>query len=323
MIKYILRRIGLMIVSMFIIMTMLFVLIRLLPNPVVAVQGGMAVALQEMREAWGYYDPLMVQYGVFLKKVFTEFDWGFCTTMGTFLMPVTDFLISKLPATLYVNGLSVLISLPLGIMFGILAAVFKNKWQDQVINVFIMIFISVPAFVYAFLLQYIVGFKLGWCPLVLNSGTDYFTWPMFHSAIMPILALSFGTIAGDMRLVRAELSETLNTDYMLLARTKGLTRAQAISRHALRNSMVPLLPTFMADVIYIISGSMIIEQIFAVPGIGKTYVLAITQRDYSVFLATSMFYVVIGLVCGLVFDLSYGIIDPRIRMGGGKTNELS
>lgn len=311
-----------MIVSMFIIMTMLFVLIRLLPNPVVAVQGGMAVALQEMREAWGYYDPLMVQYGVFLKNVFTEFDWGFCTTMGTFLQPVTEFLISKLPATLYVNGFSVLFSLPLGIMFGILAAVFKNKWQDQVINVFIMIFISVPAFVYAFLLQYIVGFKLGWCPLVLNSGTDYFTWPMFHSAIMPILALSFGTIAGDMRLVRAELSETLNTDYMLLARTKGLTRGQAISRHALRNSMVPLLPTFMADVIYIISGSMIIEQIFAVPGIGKTYVLAINMRDYSVFMAISMFYVALGLVCGLVFDLSYGFIDPRIRMGGGKTNEL-
>lgn len=311
-----------MIVSMFIIMTMLFVLIRLLPNPVVAVQGGMAVALQEMREAWGYYDPLMVQYGVFLKNVFTEFDWGFCTTMGTFLQPVTEFLVSKLPATLYVNGISVLFSLPLGIMFGILAAVFKNKWQDQVINVFIMIFISVPAFVYAFLLQYIVGFKLGWCPLVLNSGTDYFSWPMFHSAIMPILALSFGTIAGDMRLVRAELSETLNTDYMLLARTKGLTRGQAISRHALRNSMVPLLPTFMADVIYIISGSMIIEQIFAVPGIGKTYVLAINMRDYSVFMAISMFYVALGLVCGLVFDLSYGFIDPRIRMGGGKTNEL-
>lgn len=207
-------------------------------------------------------------------------------------------------------------------MFGIMAAVFKNRWQDQVINVFIMIFISVPSFVYAFLLQYIVGFKLGWCPLVLNSGTDYFSWPMFHSAIMPILALSFGTIAGDMRLVRAELSETLHTDYMLLARTKGLTRGQAISRHALRNSMVPLLPTFMADVIYIISGSMIIEQIFAVPGIGKTYILSINSRDYSVFMAISMFYVALGLVCGLLFDLSYGFIDPRIRMGGGKTNEL-
>jgi oligopeptide transport system permease protein len=176
--------------------------------------------------------------------------------------------------------------------------------------------------VYAFLLQYYCGFKLGWFPLVMNGGTDYFSWSMLRSAIMPILALSFGVIAGDMRLVRAELTETLTSDYMLLARTKGLSRKQATIRHALRNSMVPLLPTFMSDVIYVISGSMIIEQIFAVPGIGKTYLLSINNRDYSVFMAISMFYVAIGLVAGLLFDLSYGFIDPRIRMGGGKNNEL-
>jgi ABC-type dipeptide/oligopeptide/nickel transport system permease component len=156
----------------------------------------------------------------------------------------------------------------------------------------------------------------------MNGGTDYFSWSMLRSAIMPILALSFGVIAGDMRLVRAELTETLTSDYMLLARTKGLSRKQATIRHALRNSMVPLLPTFMSDVIYVISGSMIIEQIFAVPGIGKTYLLSINNRDYSVFMAISMFYVAIGLVAGLLFDLSYGFIDPRIRMGGGKNNEL-
>jgi oligopeptide transport system permease protein len=213
-------------------------------------------------------------------------------------------------------------SLPIGVLFGILAAVFKNKWQDQVINVFIMVFISVPSFVYAFLLQYIIGFKLGWAPLVMNSGNDYFSWEMLHSSILPILALSFGVIAGDMRLVRAELSETLTSEYMLFARTKGLTRKQATIRHALRNSLVPLMPTFMSDVLSIISGSLIIEQIFAVPGIGKTYLLSISNKDYSVFMAISMFYVVIGLVSGILFDLSYGFIDPRIRMGGDKTNEL-
>jgi ABC-type dipeptide/oligopeptide/nickel transport system permease component len=322
MAKYICKRILLMIVSAFIIMTMLFVLIRMLPNPVVAVQGGMDQALREMREAWGYNEPLLVQYGIFLKKVFTQWDWGFCTTIGTFLTPVTSYLASKLPPTIYVNVIALVFSLPLGIGFGILAAVFKNKWQDQVINVFIMLFISVPSFVYAFVLQYVVGFKLGWAPLVLDSGTDYFSWSMLHSAVMPILALSFSIIAGDMRLVRAELTETLTSEYMLLARTKGLTKRQATVRHALRNSMVPLLPTFMADVIYVISGSLIIEQIFAVPGIGKTYLLSINNRDYSVFMAISMFYVVIGLIAGLLFDLSYGIIDPRIRMGGGKNNEL-
>lgn len=323
MFKYVLKRIGLMIVSLFIIMTMLFVLVKLLPNPIVVQQGGFAEQTKMMYESWGYFEPIPVQYAIFLKNVFTSWDWGFCTKVGTYLQPVTEYIAGKLPATLYVNVSSLIFSLPLGVIFGMLAAIFKNKWQDQVINVFIMLFISVPSFVYAFLLQYIVGFKLGWAPLIMDSGTDYFTWTMFHSSIMPILALSFSTIAGNMRLVRAELTETLMTDYMLLARTKGLTRKQATFRHAFRNSMVPLMPTFMANVIYVISGSMIIEQIFSVPGIGKTYLVSISLRDYSVFMAISMFYVVIGLAAGIIFDLSYGFIDPRIRMGGGKNNELS
>lgn len=311
-----------MLISGFIIMTMLFVLIRLLPNQIHAVQGGYDQAVRDMRAAWGYDEPLMVQYGIFLKKVFTQWDWGFCTTIGAFLQDVTEYLAEKMPYTVYVNVVSMVISMPLGIIFGIVAAVFKNKWQDQVINVFIMFFISVPVFVYAFLLQYFVGFKLNLLPLVLNSGHDFFSWSMLKSAAMPIMALCVGTIAGDMRLVRAELTETLTTDYMLMARTKGLTYRQATARHALRNSMVPLLPSFMADVIYVISGSMIIEQIFAIPGIGKTYLMSINSRDYAVFMALSMFYVAIGLVAGLLFDLSYGFIDPRIRMGGGKNNEL-
>ncbi len=322
MAKYIAKRIALMLVSGFIIMTMLFVLIRMLPNQVQAVQGGYDQAVKDMREAWGYNKPIMVQYGIFLKNVFTEWNWGFCTTMGTYLQDVTEYLAGKLPATVYINVVSIVISIPLGVIFGIVAAIFKNKWQDQVLNVFIMFFISVPAFVYAFLLQYYVGFKLGWFPLVMDGGTDYFSLSMLRSAVMPILAMSFGTIAGDMRLVRAELTETLTSDYMLLARTKGLSYRQATIRHALRNSMVPLLPTFMADVIYVVSGSMIIEQIFSVPGIGKTYLQSINLKDYSVFMCISMFYVAIGLVSELLFDLSYGIIDPRIRMGGGKNNEL-
>lgn len=322
MAKYIFKRFALMIVSGFIIMTMLFILIRLLPNQVNVIMGGYDKQIRDMREAWGYNEPILVQYSIFLKNVFTEWNWGFCTTVGSFLQDVTEYLAEKLPYTVYINLISIIFSIPLGIIFGILAAIFKNKWQDQLINVFIMIFISVPAFVYAFLLQYYVGFKLGWFPLVMKGGNDFFSWAMLKSAIMPILAMSFGTIAGDMRLVRAELTETLTSDYMLLARTKGLSYKQATIRHALRNSMVPLLPTFMSDVIYVISGSMIIEQIFAVPGIGKTYLLSIINRDYSVFMAISMFYIAIGLVAGLLFDLSYGFIDPRIRMGGGKDNEL-
>ncbi len=321
MAKYIAKRISLMVVTFFVIMTICFVLVRLLPNQVPEGQGDYATAVKEMRAAWGYDKPIMVQYGIFLKNVFTKWDWGFCTTVGPYLQPVTDYIGSKLPVSMILNVYSILFSVPVGIAFGIFAALKKNKWQDHVISVLVMLFISVPSYVYAFIVQYYLGFKLGWFPIVLNSGTNWFTTSMFKSMVLPILALSFGVIASLMRMTRAELTETLTSEYMLLARTKGLTRAQATMRHALRNSMVPVFPMIISEFIGIISGSLIIEAIFAIPGIGSVFVNSIYARDYSLFMAIGMFYTIVGLAGGIIIDLSYGFIDPRIRMGGGKNNE--
>lgn len=320
--KYILKRLGLAVMCFFIIQTIIFVLFKLLPNPVQMQPGGMGKALIQMREAWGYNKPIMVQYGIFLKNVITKWDWGFCTTVGTFLMPVTEYLISKLPATIYINVFSILISVPLGVFFGMRAAIYKNTWRDHVIQFFIMFMISVPSFVFAWMLQYIFGFKLNILPLIFKGGNDYFTWAMFKSAILPIAAMSFGSVASYMRLVRAELSESLTSEYMLLARTKGLTRRQATMRHALRNSMVPLMPSLLYSIISVLGGSIIIEMIFAIPGIGQTTLASFNNKDYSVFMCCEMFYTSIYLIAGIFADLSYGLIDPRIRMGGNKSNEL-
>ena len=131
----------------------------------------------------------------------------------------------------------------------------------------------------------------------------------------PVIAIAFGTIAGLCRYTRAELTETLTSDYMLLARTKGLTRGQATSRHALKNAMVPILPMILGGFIDIISGSFILEQIFSVPGVGQLYIQSISQLDYDVFMMDTVFYTFVGLLAGIVTDLSYGFIDPRIRMG--------
>lgn len=138
---------------------------------------------------------------------------------------------------------------------------------------------------------------------------------MFYSMIMPILALSFSEIAGLCRYTRAELTETLTSDYMLLARTKGLTRSQATVRHALKNAMVPILPMIISSFIGILGGSFVIEKVFAIPGVGQLYLQSITLFDYDVFMLDCVFYVFIGLVAGIIVDLSYGFIDPRIRMG--------
>lgn len=179
----------------------------------------------------------------------------------------------------------------------------------------VMLLISVPSIVYAFLIQYIFCFKLDWFPLMMETGTDYFSWAMFRSMMPATLSLSLGSIAGYARGTRAELTEVLTSEFMLLARTKGLTRGQATLRHALRNSMVPIFPSILSEFVAVLSGSMIIENIFAIPGVGMLYLTSIRVLDYDFFMLLSGFYCLVGLTAGIVVDISYGFIDPRIRMG--------
>ena len=263
--QYIVKRVLLMLLTLFIIMTAVFVLIRLLPNEIPRSVGDQAAIKEQLFKAWGYDKPIMVQYGIFLKNVFTKWDWGFCTTIGPFLSPVTEFVSNKFPPTLYINIFSELFALPLGILFGIYAAVKKNKWQDHTLSFLVIVFISVPTYVYAFVLQYWLGFKADLFPLVCAEGNDYFSWNYFHSMMLPILAMGLYTIALYTRYTRAELTETLTSEYMLLARAKGLTRRQATIRHALRNAFVPILPMILSDFLLMLSGSLIIEKIFGIP----------------------------------------------------------
>lgn len=314
MFKYILKRIALMVFVLFSIMTMSFILIKLLPLPNIEAFGQDMELIRMRREALGYDKPILVQYGIFLKKSILGGNWGISETLYRGQEVWTIF-ISKMPATLLVNVYSLLFSVPLGILLGIYAALKKNKWQEYVISTLIMVFISVPSYVYGLLLQYLLAFKLKWFPFQMDSGTDYFSFSMFRSLVPAILALGFPTIASLARNVRAELSEVLTSDFMLLARTKGLTRSQATVRHAMRNSMVPIFPMILGEFVGILAGSLIIERIFGIPGIGQLFLNSITALDYNLFMLLTIFYTFIGLVAGLVVDVSYGLIDPRIRMG--------
>lgn len=314
MFKYVLKRIALMLMVFLIIISICFILVKLLPN-IPATQFGKDMALIEMRrEALGYNKPIMVQYFIFLQKSLLGGDWGLSEALYIG-QDVWSIFISKLPATMLVNVYAMLFSVPLGLLLGIYAALKKNRWQDHLISTGIMVFVSVPSFVTAFFVQYILCHKLQWFPMQMLAGDDYFTWPMFMSLVPAILSLGFGTIAGLARYTRAELCEVLTSDFMLLARTKGLTRGQATVRHAMRNSMVPIFPMILSEFIGIIGGSLIIEQIFGIPGVGPLYIKSITARDYNFYMLLSAFYTLISLSSGIVIDLSYGFIDPRIRMG--------
>lgn len=317
--KYILKRILLMLMVFLIIISICFVLVKLLPNKP-AEQFGKDMALIEMRrEALGYNKPILEQYVIFLQKSLLGFDWGVSESLYVGQDVWSKFM-EKMPATVAVNLYTMIFAVPLGLMFGIYAALKKNRWQDHFISTAVVVFVSVPSYVYAFLVQYFLCFKLKWFPFQVKSGYDFFSWDMFVSMVPAILSLGFGTVAGLTRYTRAELTEVLTSDYLLLARTKGLSRAQTVVRHALRNAMVPIFPMILGEFVGIMSGSIIIEQIFGIPGVGPLYVSSITAAtpDYNFFMLLSAFYTLIGLLSGIIVDISYGLIDPRIRMGSKK-----
>jgi oligopeptide transport system permease protein len=316
--KYILKRLGLMVFTFFVIITISFFLIRLLPQEM-PLDVNLQALIKARWEALGYNKPIIVQYGIYLRNIFTKFDFGTSWKIAL-TTPAVEVMGSRILPTVIVNLYSLILSIPVGISLGIYAAIKKNKWQDHLISTVVIIFVSVPSYVYAFLVQYVFYFKLRWVPTnvmysLADAGGSYFTAKMFSSLILPVLALSFGEIAGLTRFTRAELSETLTSEYMLLARTKGLTRGQATTRHALKNAMVPIFPMLIASFIGILGGSMIIEQIFSIPGVGSLYLMSINQLDYDIFMLETVFYTFIGLTAGIVVDISYGFIDPRIKMG--------
>lgn len=324
--KYILKRLLLLIITFFIIITICYVLIKLLPSlPVEQFGKDMElilrrrVLLHQMRynEATGEYvnTPILEQYVYFLYYAF-QGDFGASERLYIG-RDVWSVFVEKVPFTVAVNFYSIIISIPIGIALGIFAAVKKNTWIDHIISTGVMVFVSVPSFVFGFLVQYLLCFKWQIFEPLMDATQGAFSWRGFITMLPASLCLSFGSIAGFARYTRAELTEVLTGEYILLARTKGLTRAQATVRHALRNAMVPIFPMILGEFIGIMSGSLILEGMFAIPGVGALYVNSIqaSPPDYNFFILLSGFYILIGLVAGIVVDISYGFIDPRIRMG--------
>lgn len=345
MVKYTIQRLVLAFVTAFIILTATFFLIKTLPfeKPVGTQEAiyafyqnqvRLGYLLDEAKEnpslgelLWSFTDSAKVshyfyqrsmvdQYSVWISRLFTQFNWG----TSTFISPNVDAIVvigERLPTTIKVNIWPALISVPLGIALGIWAALKKNKLTDHIISTLVMVFISVPSFIVITLMMLWLCYQNQILPTQWPSqNADPLT--KFQGYIIPTLALSFGSICGYCRFTRAELTEVMSSDFLLLARTKGLTRSQAIVRHALKNAFVPILPSILAEIIALLGGSMILEQLYGIPGVGKLYVTALNQKDNNVLMADMGFYTLIGLVSGVFLDLSYGFIDPRIRMGAKK-----
>ena len=346
MTKYVLKRIGLAIVTAFIILSLTFIFMKMLPIPQPAGLRGQVFAFYEQQAALGYVihsnsplegfgpalwsdtdpksainhfyyaRPVMEQYGLWIKNIVTEWDWGTSTSIDTNVSAI-KIIGERIVYSLQVNIISVFVSVPIGISLGILAALKKNKLTDHFISTAVMVFISIPSFVVISLLMLWFCFQNEWLPIA---------WPAENAApgvkaagfVIPVLSLSFGSICGYTRFTRAELCEVMSSEYLLLARTKGLTKSQSIIRHALRNAMVPIVPSIIAEFISVLGGSMILEQLYGIPGIGNLFIEAINLKDYNVLMVDMAIFTMISLFASVLLDLSYGFIDPRIRMGAKK-----
>ena len=302
MFKYILGRIGAMLLTLFLVMTLSFCVIRLMPmsifeNPEVSPE------IQRKLEAEMHLDqPMVVQYFYFIKGVVTEGNFGTSVKVRPG-MDVFDIIASRIPPTVVLNIFSLLISIPLGILLGTIAALRCNR--------------AVPSFVFASLLQYLLTFKWPLFPTLYDSTATSFG-AMMYSLALPIFALALNPVATIGRYLRGELIETLSSEYLLLARTKGLTRSQATVRHAFRNSLVPIANTIIPMITGIMGGSLVVEKMFAIPGMGGQLIDSILAGDHFLTVALLIFYSAISLFTILIVDISYGIIDPRIRIGEGK-----
>lgn len=315
--KYLLKRIVLMVVTFFVIFFLLFVLIRLQVKPEVVY--GPDKELEAARlDALGYNEDVFTQFVIYVKNCFRG-DFGVSLKID-YMAPVSSLIAEKLVPSLLINLYSVLISIPLGFALGIYSATHQNKWQDVLSGLGIMLLICVPSLVLGFFLQYFIGYKGGF-PIVVSSffeASGFFTWKMLHSQILPVLTLCLPSIAFLARNVRAEMVEELHSPQIVFAKSLGVSKRKLIYGYALKSALVPLLPQLVSMTVGIFSGSFIVEQIFSVPGIGKLMIQSINKLDYDVFIACSMFYAFIGLLSGIVTDVTYHLIDPRIRMGGRK-----
>lgn len=262
--------------------------------------------------------PIVEQYWNWLKNVVTRWDWG-NTTKVEVGRPVFDIIKDRFPTTITLNLIALVFYIPIGLGLGIIAALNKDKFIDNFISIAVMIMISIPSFVVMILLVLVFGYELGWVPSIFPAK-DAAMAIRLRGLILPVIAMAVGPIAGLTRMTRAELTEVLTSEFLLLARTKGLRRRQAVIRHAMRNSMVPLVPSIIYSFVGILSGSVIIERIYSIPGTGTVYIKALAPNayDYNLLMFLTAMYTAIGLFAILIVDLTYGIIDPRIRMGGKK-----
>jgi oligopeptide transport system permease protein len=300
---YVIQRVALMLLTLFAIVTLTFFLMHAVPGGPFVSDKMMAPEIQAAINAkYHLDDPIWLQYLTYLRRV-VALDLG-----PSFKYPgmsVNEIIAEGLPTTVQVGVLALICVVTLGIPLGIVAALNRNRWPDTLVMVIATIGVAVPSYVIATVALYVFALRLGWVPTFgLDDWRGYF---------LPVFALSGFWISFIARLARSSLLETLQQDYMITAKAKGLQPGQILFKHGMRNSLIPVVTVLGPVVANLLTGSFVIEQIFALPGIGRHFVLSITNRDYTAIMGITIFYAAVLMVMIFVVDMLYLVLDPRIK----------
>ncbi|MEN6465343.1 MAG: ABC transporter permease [Syntrophaceae bacterium] len=323
MLQYLTRRIALM-VPLFIGITIIcFAVIHLAPGTPTDLQTQMnprasAEMKERLRSMYDLDKPLYEQYFIWMNKL-VRLDLGISFSPDS--RPVADKILERLPVTIFLNVLSMALILLVAIPIGVISAVKQNSLFDKLAGLFVFIGFAIPTFWLALLLMILFGVELGWFPISGLRSLNYEYMSPMKSFIdlvkhlaLPVLLSAFGGLAGMSRYMRANMLEVIRQDYITTARAKGLSERAVIYKHALRNALLPVITILGLSVPGLIGGSVIFETIFAIPGMGQLFYMAVLSRDYPVVMGILVIGAVLTLIGNLIADVSYAVADPRIRI---------
>ena len=309
MLKYIGKRLLISVLTMLVILFVLFMLLQLMPGSPFNDEKLSAEQVAQLYAKYGLDQPVFIQFLRYVGNMLKG-DLGVSYSLAV-NMPITDLIKNRFPVTIKIGFMSMLAGTIMGLSLGFLTAFFHNRVLNFIYNLLTLIGIAVPSYIFAMFFSYFLGYQTGVFPLIYDFRSPYF------SSIMPVLALSLSVMAVVGRFSRTEAESVMKSDYVLFAKCQGLSNSTIILKYVMKNSLIPVVTVMAGLLVGLLTGSMVIEQMFSIPGVGELLTNAITANDYNVVLALSFIYSALYIVVMLLLDILYCVIDPRVRLGGG------
>ncbi|HET6785075.1 MAG TPA: ABC transporter permease [Erysipelotrichaceae bacterium] len=310
MFKYITRRMFWSLVTLFTILILLFLLLQFLPGTPFNDEKLSEASKALLNAKYGLDQPFFSRFGIYMKNILTEFDFGISLSIQRNWM-VKNIVLPRLGISVRIGLQALALGTFMGIVLGVLSASKKNTWVDTLSTLIAIIGVSIPSYVFALLLSYVFGFKIPIFSIIFNFNDP------FKSSILPTIALSMFVMAQVTRFLRTELIEVLGSDYIRLVEAKGVNKFKVVFRHGLRNALISVITILGPLTVTLLTGSLVVEKVYAVPGIGSLLVNGILTNDYNVIVMIAFVYSALYITMNLLVDILYGIIDPRIRVAKG------